>query len=308
MAIFRIKYFHNLFLMISKFTSCALLLTTLAFFGCDRYKTKVTDSGLKYQIHDHKDGERQVKVGDVVSFHLVLKNSDDSVLNDTYKSNNPIRMMYQQPEFKGSFEEGLGMLSVGDSATFYVNADSMFAKMNQPLPPIIKKGSDLMFRVRLLNAQTPDEFKKAREDEMESQKAVQDDIIKKYLADSSLAAKATRSETGLYYIVTKPGDGKKPSKGDKVTVNYTGSLLDGTVFDGSSLPQHGGKPFEFNVGEGMVIPGWDEGLQGMSKGEKGILILPSALAYGPDGSGPIPPNSVLRFDLELVDFSQSAKK
>ena len=285
-----------------------LFIATLASVGCDRYKTQVTDTGLKYQIHEHKDGERQVKVGDVVSFHLVLKNSDDSVLNDTYKNNNPIRMMYQQPEFTGSFEEGLGMLSVGDSATFYVNADSMFAKMHQPLPPIIKKGSDLVFKVKVLNAQTPDEFQAARAVEMEGQKSKDDEVIQKYLADSSLTEKAVKSESGVYYIVTKPGDGKKPSNGDKISVHYNGSLLNGTVFDGSQLPGRDGKPFEFNVGNGMVIPGWDEGLKSMSKGEKGILIIPSGLAYGPDGSGPIPPNSVLRFDLELVDIAPAAKK
>ncbi|GAA4436583.1 FKBP-type peptidyl-prolyl cis-trans isomerase [Ravibacter arvi] len=293
--------------MTLKATSVVFLFAALALVGCDKYKTKVTESGLKYQLHEHKDGGRQVKVGDVVSFHLVLKNSEDSVLNDTYKSKNPIRMMYQQPEFKGSFEEGLGMLSVGDSATFYVNADSMFAKMHQPLPPIIKKGSDLVFRVKLLNAQTPEEFQKTRAEDVEKQKGLDEEIIKKYLADSSLTGKATRSASGLYYIVTKPGEGAKPAAGDKITVHYKGTLLDGTVFDGSQQPGRDGNPFEFNVGTGMVIPGWDEGLIGMSKGEKGILLIPSALGYGPDGSGPIPPNSVLRFDLELLNVTPQPK-
>lgn len=294
--------------MFLKSTPLALIITALVFLGCDRYKTQVTDSGLKYQFHEHNEDGRQVKVGDVLTFHLVLKNSDDSVLNDTYQSRNPIRMMYQTPEFAGSFEEGLGMLSVGDSATFYVNADSMFAKMGQPLPPIIKPGTDLVFRVRLLNAQTPEEFQTARAEQMESQKAIDEEVIKKYLADSNLIEKAVRSESGLYYIVTSPGNGQKPAAGDKIKVHYKGSLLDGTVFDGSQLPERDGSPFEFNVGVGMVIPGWDEGLKGMSKGEKGILIIPSALAYGPDGTGPIPPNSVLRFDLEMLDFSTPSKK
>jgi len=294
--------------MIVKSTSLAILLAGLVFVGCDRYKTNVTESGLKYQIHEHNDEGRQVQVGDVVTFHLVLKNSEDSVLNDTYRSQVPIRMMYQKPEFEGSFEEGLGMLSVGDSATFYVNADSMFAKMGQPLPPIIKPGSDLMFRVRLINAQTPEEFQADRAKQVEAQKSVDEEVIKKYLADSNLTEKAIRSESGLYYIVTSPGNGQKPAAGDRIKVHYKGSLLDGTVFDGSQLAGRDGSPFEFNVGVGMVIPGWDEGLKGMSKGEKGILIIPSALAYGPDGSGPIPPNSVLRFDLEMLDFTASPKK
>ncbi len=272
--------------------------------SCNQYRTQVTENGLKYQIHDHKDGNRQVQVGDILTFHLVLKNSDDSVLNDTYVQNNPIRMMYQQPEFKGSFEEGLGMLSVGDSATFFVNADSLFAKMHQPLPPAIKQGSDLVFRVRLLGAQTPEDFQKSRAEDMEKQKDIDDKVIKDYLTENSISDKAQRSETGLYYIVTQEGNGGKPGMGDKVSVHYEGKLLDGTVFDGSkSSPHSEGKPLEFNVGTGMVIPGWDEGIMGMKKGEKGTLVIPSGLAYGPDGSpGAIPPNSVLLFDVELVDF------
>ena len=274
--------------------------------SCDQYRTQVTDSGLKYQIHEHKDGSREIKQGDILTFHLVLKNSEDSVLNDTYKSNNPVKMMYQAPEFKGSFEEGLGMLSVGDSATFYVNADSMFTKMGQPLPPIIKAGSDIMFRVRILNSQTPEEFQEARKVEVEGQKSIDETTIKEYLAKNNLTDKARRSESGLYYVETAPGTGATPAAGNTVSVHYEGRLLDGTVFDGSKTnPAAGGKPLEFNVGNGMVIPGWDEGIMAMKKGEKGTLIIPSALAYGPDGSpGAIPGNSVLIFDVELVDFKK----
>ena len=95
------------------------------------------------------------------------------------------------------------------------------------------------------------------------------------------------------------GKGNMPKKGDRVKVHYTGYLLDGTKFD-SSLDR--GQPFEFTLGMGQVIQGWDKGIAIMRKGEKGTLIIPSELGYGERGSGRIPPFSTLIFDVELIDF------
>lgn len=80
---------------------------------------------------------------------------------------------------------------------------------------------------------------------------------------------------------------------------YTGKLLDGTVFDASS--RNGNTPYRFVLGARKVIAGWDEGIALLRKGEKGILLIPSALGYGPQGNQSIPPNAVLYFDVELVD-------
>ncbi|MDB5047482.1 MAG: Peptidyl-prolyl cis-trans isomerase (rotamase) - cyclophilin family, partial [Fibrobacteres bacterium] len=85
-----------------------------------------------------------------------------------------------------------------------------------------------------------------------------------------------------------------------VKVHYAGRLTDGKEFDNSYKR---GQPIDFKVGTGMVIPGWDEGIMLMQKGEKRTLIIPSNLAYGPDGRPPvIPQNATLIFDVELVDF------
>ena len=101
-------------------------------------------------------------------------------------------------------------------------------------------------------------------------------------------------------LVTKVGAGDKVGKGKKIKVHYTGRLLDGAEFD-SSVKR--GVPFEFVVGTGQVIKGWDEALSDMKKGEKRTLIIPADLAYGPRGRPPaIPPAATLVFDVELVDF------
>ncbi len=101
---------------------------------------------------------------------------------------------------------------------------------------------------------------------------------------------------------TQAGTGDRVVKnGDKISVLYTGKLTDGTVFDASSL--HGGAPFDFVVGQGMVIQGWDQGLLGTKVGEKRTLSIPSDLGYGAQGAGgSIPPNADLIFDVELVSF------
>ncbi|HBH29335.1 MAG: peptidylprolyl isomerase [Desulfofustis sp. PB-SRB1] len=114
-----------------------------------------------------------------------------------------------------------------------------------------------------------------------------------------LYAGAITTDSGLKYIVTEPGEGDTPTNGTRVTVHYTGKFLDDRVFD-SSVSR--GKPIVFEVGTGRVIKGWDEALLTMKKGEKRTLIIPPELGYGASGRGPIPPNSVLVFDVELVDF------
>ena len=108
------------------------------------------------------------------------------------------------------------------------------------------------------------------------------------------------TESGLRYVVTREGSGPTPHKGTTVTAHYTGKLLDGTVFD-SSVKR--GKPFQFPVGTGRVIKGWDEAFLDMKKGEKRTLIIPPELAYGSRGAGGvIPPGATLVFEVELIDF------
>jgi FKBP-type peptidyl-prolyl cis-trans isomerase len=113
------------------------------------------------------------------------------------------------------------------------------------------------------------------------------------------AGKPTTTASGLKYFELKKGTGPEAKAGANVKVHYTGWLTDGKKFD-SSVDR--GQPFEFKLGAGMVIKGWDEGVAGMKVGGKRQLQIPSELGYGPRGTpgGPIPPNATLIFDVELL--------
>ncbi|GAC1333296.1 MAG: hypothetical protein NVSMB14_00010 [Isosphaeraceae bacterium] len=108
------------------------------------------------------------------------------------------------------------------------------------------------------------------------------------------------TKTGLQYKTLKPGNGPEAHKGSVVEVHYVGKLTDQSEFD-SSRSHPGGKPFEFTVGEGKVILGWDEGVNGMLVGERRELTVPPQLGYGAEGKGKIPPNATLIFEIELLD-------
>ena len=145
-----------------------------------------------------------------------------------------------------------------------------------------KKVSDLEERVRYLESQEPT-----------LSHGFQLEEIAKLYPD------AQSTSSGLHYIVTQEGEGEPPEQGQMVTAHYHGTLLNGEVFD-SSVERN--QPFSFPVGAGRVIKGWDEAFLGMKKGEKRKLILPAKIAYGQRAAGSIPPNSILVFDVELLDF------
>ncbi len=116
----------------------------------------------------------------------------------------------------------------------------------------------------------------------------------------SLTEGMQKTESGLYYTITKEGTGEHPPKGAKVSVHYRGTLVDGTVFD-SSYQRN--QPIEFSVGVGQVIPGWDEGILLLKKGAGARFVIPSHLGYGAQGAGGvIPPDATLIFEVELVSF------
>jgi peptidylprolyl isomerase len=258
-----------------------------------------TKSGLMYKYNFDAPG-RQAVLNDVIELQFVLRNSKDSVLRNTFDEGNPVISTLQKPRFMGSFEEGLALMSAGDSCTFWINADSMFAKgIGAAMPAFIEKGSLLRFDVKMNNVWSMEEYLKARELRKIEAQLKEDRFLLDYFSKNDIQV-AQVGETGIYYQQLTPGNGTHPQKGQQVKVHYTGKLINGKVFD-SSVTR--GEPFVFTVGVGQVIEGWDFGIPNMTVGEKGILYIPSYRGYGDRGAGAsIPPDAILIFEVELIDI------
>ena len=282
------------------------------------YKLYGKNEAGKYEIKDpvvNADSISPEREGKLlilqIEYLLNRPNMEDSVLFSTYKNNTPVPFPVMKPAYKGSIEEAFMMLQPGDSAIIRMAADSFFTKTVQsPLPPFIKPGNTLTFKVKADALQTQEEAmadqqKRMMEEQQkelkhaEDMKPKDDATIQEYIKKNNL--KAEKTANGVYYIITKPGTGPKAQAGQVVSVKYTGKLLDGKVFDSSE--KHGGAPFEFPLGQGRVIPGWDEGVAQLNKGAVATFIIPSWQAYGGRGAGnDIPADAILLFDVELVDI------
>jgi FKBP-type peptidyl-prolyl cis-trans isomerase len=267
------------------------------------------ENGLHYKFFNHDESGIKVQLGDNISIrYIIMKQGNDSVIvnsKDVSRDGSGYaNFMFKKSSFKGSFEDGMLMMAKGDSAEFIASADSFFLKsygMNE-LPKGFKPGEYLKAVFKIKDITPAAEVEAQQKKQMEERAAMMKEMeakempaIEKYVADNKIKAKPTA--TGLYYMETKKGSGANPKATDVVVVHYTGKFLDGRVFD-SSVER--GQPAEFPLNG--VIPGWTEGLQLMRKGGKANLLLPSAIAYGPQGNQGIPPYSPLFFEVELIDI------
>jgi FKBP-type peptidyl-prolyl cis-trans isomerase len=289
--------------------TCAVLFT-----ACNKNNFKKTENGLLYRFETTVPDGEQPKVGDLLVGELTICLESDTLFSNV---GHPDRILEvaETPMFKGDFQEGLLMMHVGDKAIFKVPADSI-AKFMQPnqMPQGYQsgKGQYFYYEVTLNDIVTKEERAQEQANfmqEMEQRKNDEPATIQKYLADNNITAKPTKS--GLYVIVKKKGTGAKVATGKKVAIDYTGRLLDGTLFDSSReadakaankyMEGREYKPIEYVVGAQSMIKGWEEGVMGQPAGSEITLIIPSELAYGPRGAGQdIMPYSPLTFDLTIV--------
>ncbi len=282
--------------------SVLVLLTVVLLYSCgSKYKGyKETESGLFYKFHVQNADSAKPQLGDILTLNLKY-GTKDSTLEDTKKYPFPFRLNLLAPQFKGDIYEGLSMMASGDSASFIMKADSFFYKIARmpQLPKIIDSTTVLYFDIKLVHIQPKAAFEKEQkemQEKMMNMKKLEEDSLANYISANKIKVKPT--ESGLYFTETKKGTGAQAEMGKSVKVHYTGTFLDGKKFD-SSLDK--GKPLEFQIGSGQVIPGWDEAVVKMKVGGKSHVIIPSKLAYRERGNGPIPPFTTLIFDLELLD-------
>lgn len=321
------------------FLSLALAAGVLGLASCNKggdfSKTK---SGIEYKVfksngksYDARevgaDGDATYKdrIGKIMALHVEYRTAKDSVLFNSRKQQMgfPVRVPLDsvRKEQRGGLEEAISLLQPGDSAVFRFNVDTIFAKsFRQPVPPFMQKaGKTMTMYVKVDKVQTRDEamadvqkmqVEQAQKMKVHAKQQLKSDDVKlqEYIKKNNLQAQ--RDTSGVYYVVTSPGTGPKPKVGQIVAVKYTGKLLEnGKVFDTSEKAPNNGKPIEFPIGVGQVIPGWDKAIPMLNKGSKAVLLIPSSLAYGQRGAGAdIPADAILRFDVELVDIKDAPKQ
>lgn len=263
-----------------------------AFLASNGKKYLSTPSGLMYVIN--KEGKGSIPAnGSTVVVNYTGKLLNGTVF-DSSVDREPIEFAIGTGQVIKGWDEGIALLKEGSSATFVIPSDLAYGEVGAG-QGIIPPFATLIFDVELLSKAEIDAKKKA---ETESRIKSEEEQINAYIAAKNLKVVTTAS--GLRYAITLPASGAKPNVGNKVSVHYTGTLLNGNKFD-SSVDR--GSPFEFDLGKGRVIKGWDEGIALLNKGSKAIFIIPSALAYGERAMGAdIPANSPLVFEVELVDF------
>ncbi|MCB0514578.1 MAG: FKBP-type peptidyl-prolyl cis-trans isomerase [Chitinophagales bacterium] len=254
------------------------------------------ENGLEYKIVNPHNGVK-AKDGDFVEMQMRYSNPRDSVIFDSFTRNKPLSFKLTPTLFRGALNPGIMEMSAGDSAVFHVPAELIYDKK---LPKFIKEGEKITYNIKLISVQSEDEYRKKQEAELMAsadprQKEIDAEAIKKFIADNNLKAEILPS--GLAVVVEQAGT-SKPEEGSNVTVHYRGKLLDGNQFDAS---YDRGEPFTFPLGKRRVIRGWDEGIPVLGVGGKGKLIIPSDMAYGPRGVPGIPANSILVFDVEVLD-------
>jgi FKBP-type peptidyl-prolyl cis-trans isomerase len=268
-------------------------------------------SGLEYKMIRDAAGTKMPKAGDFVDVDIIIKIKDSVVFESAKMNNNkPVQFPVQAPGFKGDVVEGIMLMTAGDSAVFNMPVDSMLKANPQGAQGWMKAGENqkLTYHVSLVGVKTAQEKETEAKEAAGKQVGIDEQLLQDYFKSKNI--KATKTASGLYYKIDKVGTGANPAAGQKITVNYTGKTMDGQTFDSNvdSAFQHV-QPFSFTVGQGQVIKGWDEGLMLLKKGGKGVLYIPSTLAYGQQSPSPkIPANSVLIFDVELTDIEADAKK
>jgi len=212
--------------------------------------------------------------------------------------------------FNGSLEQGVLMMDVGDSAQFKINADSLYIKTFRApaarIPHNITGSTIFTFSIKLLGFKTNDDMMaernaqiKKREEQAGARKGQELTDITAYLQKNNLTAVKPDADS-IFYLQTAKGTGPQVKDGDSLTVKYSGTFLDGKVFD------PGSQPFKVVYSKSSpVIQGWISVLGKMNGGDKVKVLIPSKMGYGSRGYGPILPYTPLLFDMELIGLKSN---
>jgi peptidylprolyl isomerase len=240
-----------------------------------------TESGLMY-LHTKVGKGEFPKKGDQIEMQYTGYLPDGKKFESSHDRPQAFKFVYKEQPIMPGWEEALGLMKVGGETKVIMPPWLGFGAQGKG---VIPPNATLVFDLELIGISDP---------ALEEKELA--DAFKTEMADKYPTAKQTKS--GLMYIVEKEGNGTHPKNGQTVSVHYTGTLVNGEQFD-SSVDR--GTPFEFPIGQGRVIKGWDEGIPLASVGGKIKLIIPHWLAYGPNARTGIPADSHLIFEVEMLE-------
>lgn len=268
----------------------------LGFLSCNRDDRgfKEHPSGLSYKFFEMNPEGATPEPGDLVVLSIRITTQEGKVIDES----SFYRMQLLKPMYKGDIYTALSLTQVGDSICFKLDAAGYFEKnRKRDLPVEFQQGDPVYIYLRLKNIISTQDLEQEMTSVYHSDREQEMNLLKDYIALTNTTVKP--SATGLYYIEKTKGTGQKAQPGKEITVHYTGTTIDGKIFD-SSIQR--GKPLSFVLGQGQVIKGWDEGFLQMQTGGKARFIIPSDLAYGKEGySNIILPYSTLVFEVELLN-------
>jgi len=260
--------------------------------------TKPLPSGLIF-IPEEEGYGKKPDTGEMCQVYLSVSVLDGALLYSNFNKGDPIDVEYGKGFDTKGFMEGLGMLRVGGKAKLIVPSSIGVGENGMQTVPGF---TTIIYEVQLEKIRSVEEVrkeraakKKAREAELDSLKAIEPELISKYITENKIEQKPT--ETGLYIIPLYEGKGRKPVNGDKVEIHYSLFTLEGKKIDSS---YDSDKPIDVTLGQGQVIKAWEEAILQIKEGGKARLIVPSSLAYGKGQKGEIGPYTPLIFDIEVV--------
>lgn len=261
------------------------------------------ESGLKFRYVDQQEGNKP-KVGDVMKVEMTHFLGDSLV----YESGLGGIFLNPNAGIPPNLSEALNMCGSGDSVQIQMSLGEYGVLTRLPLSPDMDTTQMITWNIRVKEVDNESTIL-ARMKEEQSQ--IDESLIKEFIVNNNYEAEST--DEGVHYVILKKGNGQFPTAGNEVSVNYTVRRLDGVLVDTSSEElarannQYSERrtyaPYTFTLGAQGTIQGWNIGIPKFSKGGGGRLLVPSEFAYGPRGRGAeVPPNTVLVFDIELVDF------
>lgn len=281
--------------------------------GYTAYYENDVPTGLYYKLEKENANAQKVEEGDVIVGEMTVRFDTTMLFSNKGHAS---RIAQAVPNFEIKVGDGLKLLHVGDVAIFAMEADTALKYLDERQMPQgyeKGKGQKIYYEISVQDIVTKDELAAEQDNyqqAIQQRKVDEPEEIASFIEENNIKVKPTTD--GLYITIKKRGNGQKVAMGKTVAMNYTGRLLDGTMFDSSveGDARSGGifnaqrkyEPLTYVVGKMSLIPGWEKAVMGQPEGTVLQVVIPSALAYGPQGTpdGRILPYSPLVFDIEIV--------